>query len=107
MIEEIIDVVRFLIEDDPNDSYMTYQQIECSLEISSTTSTYSTAHDHLKLQLVCIPWVSHQFTNDQNVCEFSSTKSLWKDLRKDDLGTFFDSTTGNESWFYHKQNPKM
>jgi histone-lysine N-methyltransferase SETMAR len=59
--DEMIDAVRLLIEDDP---HTTYQQIECSLEISSP-AICSILHDHLKLRRVCARCVPHQLTNDQ------------------------------------------
>ena len=48
VIDEMIDVVRLMIDDDP---HVTYQQIEFSLGINSP-AIYSILHDHLKLRKV-------------------------------------------------------
>ena len=57
----MIDAIRLLIEDDP---HMTYQEIECSLEISSK-GMYSILRDYLNLRKVCAQWIPYQHINDQ------------------------------------------
>ena len=106
--DEMIGAVRLLIEDDP---HMTYQQIECSLEISSP-AIYSILHDHLKLRKLCARWVPHQLTHDQKRLRIKFCRESLKRFEGGRFRCVFYIITGDESWFYHydpetKEQPKM
>ena len=61
--DEMIDIVRLVIDDDP---HVTYQQIEFSLRIN-LPPIYSILHDHLKLRKVGVQWAPHSLTDFDSV----------------------------------------
>jgi [histone H3]-lysine36 N-dimethyltransferase SETMAR len=90
---------------------MTYQQIECSLEIS-LPAIYSILHDHLKLRKVCARWMPHQLTRDQKWLRIQFCRESLKRFEGGRPRCVFDIITGDESWFYHydpetKEQSKM
>ncbi|CAF4656764.1 unnamed protein product [Rotaria sp. Silwood2] len=95
--DETIDAVRLMIDDDP---HLTYQQIECSLEIYSP-AIYSILRDHLKLRKVCARWVPHLLTTDQKRLRVQFCHESLKRFEQGRSWRVFDIVTGDESWFHH------
>ncbi|CAF3108963.1 unnamed protein product, partial [Rotaria sp. Silwood2] len=94
---ENIEAVRELVNIDP---HITYQQIEDTLQIGST-STEIILHDYLGLKNVTCRWVPHSLSEAQKQDRVDYCLQMLKKFDGGKSKRVYDIITSDESWFYY------
>ena len=81
------------------DRYVTYREIETSLNISST-SVNKILHENLIVKKICSRWIPHNLTIAQKKARVDWCKEMLKKFNRGASKDVYKIVTGDESWIY-------